>query len=113
MPCDSQTLQGQTISERKQEVRGTIERLSQLLASGSVRIKVASNGAIVFIGWQAADRGRISDACAFRLTMVFGSAIAKAKVAQAEALAGRSVDRRVLAGGVHSHDGGKTWHHGH
>ena len=33
----------------------------------------------------------------------------KAEIARAEALAGRTVDRKVVAAGVHSHDGGTTW----
>lgn len=33
----------------------------------------------------------------------------RAEIARAEQIAGRSVDRQVLAAGVHSHDGGKTW----
>jgi hypothetical protein len=45
--------------------------------------------------------------------MATGSALAKQAIARAEQLAGRTVDRAALTAGHHSHDGGKTWHHGH
>jgi len=45
----------------------------------------------------------------YRRLMATGSALAKAKIAAAEALAGRAVSRQALANGVHSHDGGRTW----
>jgi hypothetical protein len=41
--------------------------------------------------------------------MVTGSSLTKAQIARAEQLAGRSIDRKVIANGVHSHDGGRTW----
>jgi hypothetical protein len=42
--------------------------------------------------------------------MATGSALAKAKIAAAEALSGRSVNREAVAHGHHSHDNGATWH---
>jgi hypothetical protein len=45
--------------------------------------------------------------------MVSGSALAKAKVAQAEQIAGRGISRQAIGQGLHSHDGGATWHKGH
>jgi hypothetical protein len=39
--------------------------------------------------------------------------LAKMEIARAEQLAGRAVSAQAVAGGVHSHDGGHTWHHGH
>ena len=42
--------------------------------------------------------------------MISGSPLAKMKIAQAELLAGRTVDKQVIGQGAHSHDGGKTWH---
>lgn len=62
------------------------------------------------MGWDEAERDGVTDACAYRRLMVSGSALAKAAIAHAEQLAGHSVDRRVVAHGVHSHDGGQTWH---
>jgi hypothetical protein len=37
--------------------------------------------------------------------------LAKAKIAQAEMLSGRSINKQAVGAGVHSHDGGATWHH--
>jgi hypothetical protein len=42
--------------------------------------------------------------------MATGSALARAAIEKAEAMAGRGVDRKVIGQGVHSHDFGKTWH---
>jgi hypothetical protein len=44
------------------------------------------------------------------MLMVSGSALTKAAIARAEQLAGRSIDRRAVARGAHSHDGGHSWH---
>lgn len=51
-----------------------------------------------------------------RRFLAFGSATAKAAIARAEALAGRTVNRQALAAGVHAHaghDGALHWHSGH
>jgi hypothetical protein len=42
--------------------------------------------------------------------MVSGSQLAIQAIAKAERLAGRSVDRQLVAQGYHSHDGGNSWH---
>jgi hypothetical protein len=42
--------------------------------------------------------------------MASGFALAKLAIMKAEQLAGRTVDRKVVAQGTHSHDGGRTWH---
>jgi hypothetical protein len=112
MPCDSRTLKGQSLSERKTEVRAAISRLSALLAAKQVKPVIGPQGAIFFQGWSETDRGRVSDVCAYRLLLATGSALARAEIAKAEQLAGRAVDKQVIGQGVHSHDG-KNWHHGH
>lgn len=113
MPCDRILKKNQTIQERIAEVRKMVLQLSSLLASGKVKAKVGPQGAIAFEGLTAEQRDGVTDACAYRRILVSGSALAKAKIAQAEQLAGRAVDRKTVAQGVHSHDGGRTWHHGH
>lgn len=110
MPCDRQLKANQTISQRAEELRKAAERLSQGLAKGSVTAKVGPQGAIAFVGLSDADRAGMTDACAYRRIMVSGSALAKAAIAKAEQIAGRSVDKRVIGQGAHSHDGGHTWH---
>lgn len=113
MPCDTKLKPGQTIQGRITEIRKMLERLSQGLVSGRVKARVSKEGGIAFDGLTDSERDGVTDACAYRRLMVSGSALAKAKVAQAEALAGRSVNKQAIANGLHSHDGGKTWHHGH
>lgn len=110
MPCDTRLKTGQTISQRKAEVLKAVERLQQALVSGRVKAKVGPQGAIAFDGLTEAERDGVTDACAYRRIMVTGSALAKAAIARAEQLAGRSVDRQVVGQGAHSHDGGRTWH---
>ena len=87
--------------------------LDSLLKARRVRVTVGAQGAIAFDGWPAEDRNAVTDACAYRRIMATGSALAKAEIARAEQIAGRSIDRKVIASGVHSHDGGHSWHLGH
>ena len=110
MFCDTLLKPKQTVRQRAEEVRRAVARLSDALVSGRVKARVGPQGAIAFEGWDAAERDGVTDGCAFRRLMVTGSALAKAAIARAEQIAGRSVDRRVLTHGVHSHDGGHTWH---
>ena len=110
MPCDTRRLPKQTLSERKKEITETIVNLNKLLVTGAVRAKVGPQGAVAFEGWTEDQRNRVSDACAYRQLMAIGGSLAKAKLAQAEALAGRKVNMQAVGQGVHSHDGGRTWH---
>jgi hypothetical protein len=114
MPCDTRARQGQTLTQRKEEVREAIARLSIALMKRQVRPVIdRATGAITFAGWTEEQRGRVSDACAYRMIMVTGSALARAEITRAEQMAGRSVNRQAVTAGVHSHDGGGSWHHGH
>ena len=113
MPCDTRLKPAQTISQRADEVRRSVSRLDELIRSNRVRVRVSPQGAVAFADWEEGDRDGVTDACAYRRLMVSGSALSKAAIAKAEMVAGRTVDRRVLAHGHHSHDGGETWHHGH
>ncbi len=110
MACDTRTLPGQTLTQRKEEVLAAVTRLNALLANGQVKVVVSREGAVAFQGWLEQDRGRVSDACAYRRLMSIGSSLAKAKIAAAEAAAGRPVNRQVVGSGLHSHDGGVTFH---
>ncbi len=113
MPCDTRALPNQTLTERKAEVRAAVTKLAADLAAGRVKPVIGKQGGIAFQGWSETDRARVTDACAYRTLMVTGSALAKATIARAEQLAGRAVDKKALAAGVHSHDGGHHWHQGH
>jgi hypothetical protein len=117
MPCDSRPIRrNQTLEERIGEVRRVVLGLDRALLRRQVKAVVGPQGSITFAGmvegksWEAlkAENG-VSDACVYRLLMVSGSSIAKAEIARAEALAGRSVNRQAVNAGVHSHDGGVTW----
>lgn len=110
MPCDTRLKPRQTISERAKEVREAVERLAAALAAGRVKVKVGPQGAIVFENWDATSRDGITDACAYRRIMATGTAMAKLAIQQAERMAGRSVNVQAVGQGVHSHDGGRTWH---
>jgi hypothetical protein len=102
------------MTQRKDEVRTALAKLNAGLLKGTIRAVVSkATGAIAFSGWLESDRGRVSDACGFRLLMSTGSALVKAEIAKAEQLAGRSVNKQALAQGIHSHNGGVDWHHGH
>jgi hypothetical protein len=109
MVCETLLKPKQTVQQRAEEVRRAVAGLSTALAAGRVKAKVGPQGAIAFIGWSEQERDGVSDACAYRRLMVTGSALAKAAIARAEQIAGRSVDRRVIASGVHSHDAGVRW----
>jgi hypothetical protein len=114
MSCDLWVQRARDAAEAAQraaELKKKTEALSKAIEAGKVRVKVGPQGAVAFEGW--VDRGPITDACAYRRLMSSGSALAKAKIAGAEQAAGVKVNRKVVASGVHSHDGGKTWHEGH
>jgi hypothetical protein len=109
MPCDSATFPNQSLTSRKDEVKRAVDRLSTLLANGQVKAKVGPQGAVTFIGWSDTDRSRVTDACAYRRVMATGSSLAKAQIAKAELMAGRPINRQVVASGIHSHDSGASW----
>ena len=110
MPCDTRLKPKQTIQERAEEVRRAIARIDAALVSGRAKVKVGLQGAITFSDLTDEERDGVTDACVYRRLMVTGSALARAAIVRAEQMAGRSVDRRALAHGVHSHDGGQHWH---
>jgi hypothetical protein len=113
MPCDTRLKPKQTIQQRAEEVRTAVAKLARLIAGGLVKVKVGPQGAVAFDGFNETDRDGVTDACAYRRLMVTGSPMARQAIARAEQFAGRSIDRQALAHGHHSHDGGKTWNHGH
>lgn len=109
MPCDTRRRENQTLTQRKEEVREAIAKLVAALASGRARVVIGPTGGIAFQGWTEEDRGRVSDVCAYRMILSTGSASAKAAIARAEMLSGRSVSREAVAQGVHTHGDG-VWH---
>lgn len=116
MPCDTVRKPKQTIQQRADEVRRAVASLDALLKKRRAQVRVGPQGAVAFVGWPEQERDGVTDACAYRRIMATGSSLAKAEIARAEAMAGRSVDRKVVAQGVHAHGDGKgglTWYDGH
>lgn len=110
MPCDTMRLPNQTMSERVTEVRTAAQKIDKLLAARKIGVKVGPQGAVTFTGLSDDDRRRMTDACIYRRIIQSGSAASKMAIARAEQLAGRTVSKATVANGVHSHDGGSTWH---
>lgn len=111
MACDFRIPAGMTPVQRKKQIDIALERLNKALQEGTVKVTVGNTGAVVFRGnWQ---RDGVSDTCAYRKLLASGSSALRMAVARAEAMAGRKVDPKAIAAGVHSHDGGKTFHGGH
>lgn len=113
MPCDTYTRRNQTLTQRKDEIKKVTDKTAAGLVNGKVVVKVGRNGAVTFTGIPDDERAGITDGCIYRRIMVSGSALAKQKIVAAELRAGVTVNKQMVAQGVHSHDGGRTWHDGH
>lgn len=109
MPCDTRMLKGQSISERKDEIKTAVDKLAQALAAGRVKPVIGAKGGIAFPGWIEGQAGRVGDACAYRRLMSSGSVTAKLAIERAEMMAGRKVDRQAVAQGLHYHEN-SGWH---
>lgn len=111
MACETyRRTPNQTLTERKAEVKKVIYDINSLIAAGKVKPVVDRlTGAIAFQGFDPFLRDGVTDACVYRALMVSGSSLTKAKIAQAETMAGRGVNKQALAAGMHSHDGGQTF----
>lgn len=108
MPCDTRLKKGQTISQRKEEIRTVVERLAKGLAAGIIKPVVGPQGAIAFQGLTEAERDGVTDNCAYRRLLATGSALALQAIQKAEMLAGRKIDKQAVAQGWHQH--GSSWH---
>lgn len=115
MVCDTRPFRrNQTLAERKEEVKKIVYDVNSLIAASKVKPVIdKKTGAVTFAGLDENIRGGVSDACIYRRLLVSGSSLTKAALQRAEMVAGRAVDKQALAQGVHSHDGGGSWHHGH
>lgn len=113
MVCDTRLKPKQTITQRKDEIRRAVDQLNAGLAAGRIKAKIGPQGALAFEGWVEGQRDGITDNCAYRRLMTTGSVAARMAIQRAEQLSGRPVNKQVIGSGVHSHDGGTTWHGGH
>lgn len=112
MICDTQWLRVKEPTEReriKANQVAAVARLEKALSAGAVTLKIGPQGAITFQGWK--DRSGVSDVCAYR--KLGNSPVLRRAVARAEVTAGRKVNTQAIGAGIHSHDGGMTWHPGH
>lgn len=110
MPCNTKLKKGQTIAQRAAELRKRAQQVDGMLVAGRIGVKVGGQGGITFTGIPEDVRDGMTDACVYRAIMARGSHAAKMAIAKAERLAGRTVDKAVVASGLHSHDGGVSWH---
>ena len=111
MPCDTiRTSPKQTLAERAKEIRAAGAKIDGMLAKGEVQVKVDKRtGGVVFSGIDDKVRTGMTDACVYRAIMARGSHAARQAIVKAERLAGRTVNRKEVLAGLHSHDGGATW----
>lgn len=110
MPCDSVRNPQQTVAERQAEVRSVKKLIDALLAAKKVKVKIGPQGAVAFIGIPDGERKGVTDNCVYNHIMTRGSHAARQEIVKAEQRAGRAVDKKVVATGLHSHDGGRSWH---
>jgi MoxR-like ATPase len=112
MPCEAWRARAeQTLAERKEEIKEATTILDKLIMQKKVKVVVGKQGAVTFVGdaWARNRRG-ITDACAYRRLVTTGSVLTRTEISRAETLAGVKIDQKVVAQGVHSHDGGASWH---
>lgn len=107
MACDLVSKE-QTWEERQREIDEALKGLELQISQKLVSIVVNADGAICFRGWETNRRG-VTDACAFRRLQQRSSWSFRQELARAEQQAGRQANLQTINGGVHSHDGGRTW----
>lgn len=106
MACLTALQPNQTLAQRMAQVDAALKRLEQYIQTGTVRIGISRQGAIVFQGWQ--DRDGITDVCAYRSLTATNSWILRQAILRAEGMSGNKVNPKAIEAGIHSHDG-KTW----
>jgi hypothetical protein len=105
MPC----LTNPTVTvEQKAKQRGALERLRESIGAGRVQVVVGKgNGAFALKGWADNDREGVSDVCAYRALL--NTPEMRRAIQRAQAMSATPLNQQAIAGGLHSHDGGKTW----
>lgn len=113
MACGSMRSRGQSVAQRQAEIKAVLKKLEQKLKSGRVSVMIGPQGGVAFVGWTNEDKDSVTDACAYNTLQAEGNWELKQAVARAEAMSGRKVSAAAVAGGFHTHDGGKSWTPGH
>ena len=108
MPCLTQP---NLTQQQRNAMQEAIARLERSLTAGMAQVVIGANGAVAFKGIWRCDG--VTDVCAYRALQAANSAALRRAVARAEVVAGRQVNPQAVAAGVHSHDGGASWHAGH
>lgn len=108
MPCETVRTRNQTEAQRRREIDESLAQLERSLARGAVEVAIGSDGAVCFANWGEERRG-VTDVCAFQTLQSRDSWELRQAIARAEMVSGRKVNEAAVAGGVHSHDGGRTW----
>jgi hypothetical protein len=110
MPCYSIVKPNQTKAQRKLEIQKATAAIDRMIAAKKVIVKVGPQGAVTFVGIPASVRDGMTDVCVYRGIMAKGSQAAKMQMAKAAQMAGVRVNEEAITQGIHSHDGGATWH---
>lgn len=113
MPCDTRLKRGQTISQRATEVRDVTNKIMSGILQSRIKVVVSPLGAVAFSGISEEEKDGVTDACVYRRIMVSGPATVKAAIERAAMMQGRAIKKEVVNSGVHSHDGGQSWHGSH
>lgn len=113
MPCDTVFRRGQTITERKVEIKKVLDIVETGMARNKIKPKVSPKGGVTFEGLTNEQRDDVTDACVYRMLMRSGSALTRHLLQKAVNSNGGGINRTVVNSGHHSHDGGRTWHDGH
>lgn len=104
MPCISQPNRTPEVIKAQESA---IERLNKALGNNEASLVIGPAGSVAFKGWT--DRADVSDLCAYRKLASSNSPALRRAIMRAEAMAGRKIDPRAVASGMHSHDQGATW----
>jgi len=110
MPCYSRPRRNQTQAQRRAEVKKAVTDIDKLVAKRKVGIKVGPQGAVTFTGLDEQLRAGMTDVCIYQMLMNRGSEGTMQRVIEAEQRAGRKISQKAVQKGVHSHDGGASWH---
>lgn len=113
MPCNYVRSATQTQADRDREIRKALEALEAQLLAGTTNVVIGDNGALAFVGSWDRDRLGVTDVCAYNALVHQNSWALQQAIANAEAISGRQINPTMIASGVHSHDGGRSWHPGH
>lgn len=101
--------EGQSLESRNAEIKAATVKLESLLTQGKVKVILAPNGAVGFVGWGKEDRKDLSDVCTVRSMMAENSQALRVAIQAEERRTGKRANLQATAQGFHTHDNGRTW----